>query len=283
MKGWVNLMFCKNCGKEIANNLKYCLYCGMKINQTFTAKLMSIIVAIMLIITSIILLNYHNSNKNYKIIIETNSQAIEDMFSTEKFYGTKILIEPKTFFKPVSQETMRALQFKIENDLYYASPNYKNTLVQQINNRSLLIIVPYEINSDKIIKIIQKKSILEFKKEQNNKWNSVNLSGKDIKNVSYFSYPKDQKLYVVDIIFNKSGTRKLEKITTQLVNKQLGIFLNNELMFSPIVREPIKNGQIQIFGNFTLDEADTITNMLNADKLDVKIISKKVYYPNMKK
>lgn len=111
----------------------------------------------------------------------------------------------------------------------------------------------------------------------------MNLSGKDIKNVSYFSYPKDQKLYVVDIIFNKSGTRKLEKITTQLVNKQLGIFLNNELMFSPIVREPIKNGQIQIFGNFTLDEADTITNMLNADKLDVKIISKKVYYPNMKK
>ena len=54
-------------------------------------------------------------------------------------------------------------------------------------------------------------------------------------------------------------------------------------MFSPIVREPIKNGQIQIFGNFTLDEADTITNMLNADKLDLKIISKKVYYPNMKK
>ena len=85
-------MFCQNCGKEIANNLKYCQYCGMKINQTFTAKLMSIIVAIMLIITSIILLNYHNSNKNYKIIIETNSQAIEDMFSTEKFYGTKILI-----------------------------------------------------------------------------------------------------------------------------------------------------------------------------------------------
>ncbi|HLI28071.1 MAG TPA: protein translocase subunit SecD [Chloroflexota bacterium] len=71
--------------------------------------------------------------------------------------------------------------------------------------------------------------------------------------------------------FNDEGARMFAEITTRLVGKPLGIFLDNQLLTAPVVREPITQGRGQITGNFTLQEARNLVIQLNAGALPVPV------------
>jgi preprotein translocase subunit SecD len=71
--------------------------------------------------------------------------------------------------------------------------------------------------------------------------------------------------------FNDEGARMFAEITTRLVGKPLGIFLDNQLLTAPVVREPITQGKGQITGAFTLQEARNLVIQLNAGALPVPV------------
>ncbi len=71
--------------------------------------------------------------------------------------------------------------------------------------------------------------------------------------------------------FNDEGGRMFAEITRNLVGKPLGIFLDNQLLTAPIVREPITQGRGQITGQFTLQEARDLVIQLNAGALPVPV------------
>jgi len=71
--------------------------------------------------------------------------------------------------------------------------------------------------------------------------------------------------------FNDEGGRMFAEITKNLVGKPLGIFLDNQLLTAPIVREPITQGRGQITGQFTLQEARDLVIQLNAGALPVPV------------
>ncbi|MBI2591634.1 MAG: protein translocase subunit SecD, partial [Candidatus Brennerbacteria bacterium] len=59
----------------------------------------------------------------------------------------------------------------------------------------------------------------------------------------------------VNLSFNKEGAALFEEITGQNIGRPVAIFLDNNLIEMPIVREKISGGKAQISGNFTFESA----------------------------
>src|SRR5262249_17818472 len=71
--------------------------------------------------------------------------------------------------------------------------------------------------------------------------------------------------------FNDEGGRMFGELTQRLVGRPLGIFLDNQLLTAPNVREPITQGRGVIQGQFTLPEAKNLVIQLNAGALPVPV------------
>ncbi|QQR64872.1 hypothetical protein IPH92_04965 [Candidatus Kaiserbacteria bacterium] len=56
---------------------------------------------------------------------------------------------------------------------------------------------------------------------------------------------------IVSITFNEEGATLFENITRDNVGKQLAIFLDGNVMSSPVINEAIGGGKAIISGNFT--------------------------------
>lgn len=74
----------------------------------------------------------------------------------------------------------------------------------------------------------------------------------------------------VSLAFNDQGGTLFEQITERNIGKQLAIFVDDELISSPVVREKISGGSAVITG-LTLDEARNLANLLNAGALPAPI------------
>lgn len=75
----------------------------------------------------------------------------------------------------------------------------------------------------------------------------------------------------IGIEFNSEGGQKFAEITRTNVGKRVGIFLDGQLISAPTVREEIKNGQAEISGQFTLQEAKDLVRDLNLGALPVPV------------
>ncbi len=75
----------------------------------------------------------------------------------------------------------------------------------------------------------------------------------------------------ISVEFNNEGKDLFMEITKANVGKPVGIFLDGELISAPIVREEIQNGSAEISGNFTIDEAKTLTRNLNLGALPIPV------------
>ncbi len=76
---------------------------------------------------------------------------------------------------------------------------------------------------------------------------------------------------VVSITWNEEGSKLFEEITANNVGSQLAIFLDGEVISSPVINERITGGQAIISGGFTPNEARDLTQNLNFGALPVPI------------
>ncbi len=70
--------------------------------------------------------------------------------------------------------------------------------------------------------------------------------------------------YVIEIVFNTPGAKRFYKLTKDNIGKPLAIVVNKEIISAPIVNEAIEGGKISISGNFTLEEAKSITSIITS-------------------
>jgi len=75
----------------------------------------------------------------------------------------------------------------------------------------------------------------------------------------------------VQVNFNAAGTKLFSQITDQNVGRELGIFLDGNLLSAPVIQEKIDNGSAVISGNFTADQAKELATNLNLGALPVPI------------
>jgi preprotein translocase subunit SecD len=76
---------------------------------------------------------------------------------------------------------------------------------------------------------------------------------------------------VVQVNFNAEGGKLFADITSKNVGRNLGIFLDGQLLSLPVIQERIDNGSAVVSGNFTADEAKKLATNLNLGALPVPI------------
>jgi len=76
---------------------------------------------------------------------------------------------------------------------------------------------------------------------------------------------------VVSLQFDKKGAQIFDQVTFQNVGRQLAIVLDGKVHSAPVIRDRIPNGQAQISGNFTADEASDLALILRAGSLPAPV------------
>ncbi len=88
---------------------------------------------------------------------------------------------------------------------------------------------------------------------------------------------------VVELEFNKEGAKIFENLTEKYINQPIAIYLDNEPISVPVVREKISGGKAIIEGNFTWLEAKELAYRLKQGALPVplKLIGVSVVAPEL--
>ena len=98
---------------------------------------------------------------------------------------------------------------------------------------------------------------------------SLILAGNDVKGAQAGSRENQttrQNEYVVSLTFTDEGAEKFAEATTAAAETKdsIGIYYDGAFASVATVREPIKNGQAEISGNMTFEEADVLASRLSA-------------------
>jgi SecD/SecF fusion protein len=89
----------------------------------------------------------------------------------------------------------------------------------------------------------------------------------------------------VSMSMNPSGARKWQKMTGANIGKQVAVVLDDVVYSDPVVQSEISGGNTSISGNFTIDEAQDLAQVLKAGKLPAptRIVEEAVVGPSLGK
>lgn len=88
---------------------------------------------------------------------------------------------------------------------------------------------------------------------------------------------------IVQLQFDDKGAKIFDELTFKNIGKQLAIVLDDTVHSAPVIRDRIPNGQAQISGNFTPEEAGDLALVLRAGALPapVTIIEERTVGPSL--
>jgi protein-export SecD/SecF family membrane protein len=138
----------------------------------------------------------------------------------------------------------------------------------------ILIEIPNIKDPELAKKIIGETPFLEFRipdEKDKNKFLPTELTGKYLEKAEVNWNPNAIEP-IVSLRFNSEGTQIFKDLTTKYLGKPIAIYLDGVLVSAPTVREVINDGQAQITGQFTLEEARLLANRLNQGALPAPLI-----------
>lgn len=150
----------------------------------------------------------------------------------------------------------------------------------------LIVELPGVSDVDQAIATVRKTAHLEFRQIKKDAppeatfaaspqhFEKTNLTGKNLKRANAAASQDPQNPgYVVSLSFNEEGAKKFEEITRNNLQKPLAMFLDEEPISwpPPIVQSIISDGNAQITGRFTAQEARSLAIQLNAGALPVPL------------
>ncbi|MDN5002230.1 preprotein translocase subunit SecD [Bradyrhizobium sp. GCM10027634] len=109
------------------------------------------------------------------------------------------------------------------------------------------------------------------------------LDGEDI-NYAAPGFATGTKDPIAQFRFNGRGARRFAHVTEENVGKPFAIVLDDRVISAPVIREPITSGSVQISGNFTLEEANSVAMLLRAGSLPghLTLVEQQVIQPGAK-
>ena len=151
-------------------------------------------------------------------------------------------------------------------------------VIQKEGSNRVLIEIPGVEDPDKAIELIGKVAKLEFRLPDG----TVVLDGSELKDAREEKDPSTGQVYVA-LEFKESGAKKFADVTTQLVKEYpekdgvrpeqrfIAIYLDEELLQNPYVKEAIPSGKATIDGYESLEEARNIALLLRSGALPVEV------------
>ena len=96
------------------------------------------------------------------------------------------------------------------------------------------------------------------------------LSGKDLKSATVGPTDSDGSSTVL-LHFSSNGAKLFHDITRRNIGEKVMMVLDNEVLSAPVVQSEIPNGEANVTGNFTIEEAKSLVIALNAGALPVPL------------
>jgi len=123
-------------------------------------------------------------------------------------------------------------------------------------------------NPDEAVELLKTTAKLTFRDSEGN----ILLDGSKLKDArAAVDNSSGRPNYVVHITFTPEGANEFAKITTDMLGKNLAIYLDEQMIQNPVVRSPIVNGQGQIEGYSSLEEAANYAMLLRSGALPVSM------------
>lgn len=167
--------------------------------------------------------------------------------------------------------------------------------VQQQGSDSFLVQVPgASENAQNILDTLSSQGVLEFVdvneiqdatvasyikqgltgmnlKEQGVSYNAF-MTGDSVQTVTV-DRPQGSGEYAVNLQLDGTGTSEFARVSKQLVSThgQIAILLDGVVESAPAVQSAITGGQVQITGNYTLEEANALKTIIDSGSLPVEI------------
>lgn len=179
-------------------------------------------------------------------------------------------------------DSMRGLQEVIEkriNVFGVSEPIVRTEYSKYTGEHRLIVELPGITDIDKAIATIGDTPTLEFKivnvltdekGATTTELINTGLNGNFLKK-SLLNFDPYTNKPVVVVSFNDEGKALFADITRNNTGKEMSIFLDGNVVSSPVIREAITGGEATISGNFTVEEAKTLVTRLNSGALPVPI------------
>ncbi len=74
---------------------------------------------------------------------------------------------------------------------------------------------------------------------------------------------KGRGRHIVVLEFNGYGADRLDRATSDHVGQRLAVYVDDQLLMSPVIRAPMPRGQVALAGDFTPARAAQIVASLN--------------------
>ena len=229
---------------------------------------------------------YYGKYRSYEMnhLIENNNVKIE--------YSKYGLIELKMSALDQSLEIVRRRIDEIGTK--------EPTIIRRGNDR-ILIELPGLEDPNRIKKLLGKTANLTFRlisetedvfgsellsyensNDQLNVSKRVILSGDSLINAQP-TLDRQTNEAVVSFTFDRSGSKKFGRATSNNVGKRMAIILDNKIISAPVIREPILTGNGQISGDFTFQSATDLALLLRSGALPapLNIIEERTVGPDL--
>ncbi len=124
-----------------------------------------------------------------------------------------------------------------------------------------------DFNPENAVKELGETALLTFKENTDG---PVILEGKQVESATAV-INQETGGYAVSLKLNKEGSEKFSEATGRLINQQISIWMDDTMISAPTVNSQIPNGEAQITGNFTAQEAKELADKINGGALPFKL------------
>jgi len=166
---------------------------------------------------------------------------------------------------PVTADSVQAALGIVRNRIDQLG--VKEPVVQTEGNDRIVVELAGVQDPQEAVRIIGKTAILEFR----GPGGQTELYGSELQDAQAAISPSDGKPEV-HIKFKPKGTQVFADMTTRYNQQQIAVYLDNQVLMAPVVREPITTGEAVISGSYnTLQEAESDAILLRSGSLPVKL------------
>jgi SecD/SecF fusion protein len=175
--------------------------------------------------------------------------------------GVSVLMEIQedNVSSDVRQRTKQLLELRV-NKIGVAE-----TVVTEEGDKRIRIDIPGAYDSNEIVENLSKTGNLEFRDSDGN----VLLTGKDVKEATALLDSTSSP--VVSLEFNDDGKEKFAEVTANNIGNTISIYMDDELVSSPVVQSAITDGKAVINGMSSMDEATKLAGVISSGALPVEI------------
>jgi len=159
----------------------------------------------------------------------------------------------------VLERTKQLLELRVN------SIGVAETVVTVEGDNRIRIDIPGEYDSNEIVENLSKTGNLEFKDSDGN----ILLTGKDVKEAT--AVLDSTSSPVVSLEFNDDGKEKFAEVTANNIGKAISIYMDDELVSSPVVQSAITDGKAVINGMSSMDEATKLAGVISSGALPVEV------------